>query len=81
MTEPKKIKLDTAGAILSIVGFAALLYGVSEAGSDGWDDPLVLSTVVIGVIGIAAFIIQQLKSKEPMLDFRVFKYDMFHCRA
>ncbi|MFP3877123.1 DHA2 family efflux MFS transporter permease subunit [Bacillus paralicheniformis] len=77
MTEPKKIKLDTAGAILSIVGFAALLYGVSEAGSDGWDDPLVLSTVVIGVIGIAAFIIQQLKSKEPMLDFRVFKYDMF----
>lgn len=77
MTEPKKIKLDTAGAILSVVGFAALLYGVSEAGSDGWDDPIVLSTVVIGVIGIAAFIIQQLKSKEPMLDFRVFKYDMF----
>ena len=76
--EPKKIKLDTPGAILSIVGFAALLYGVSEAGSDGFaDDPIVLSTVVIGVIGIAAFIIQQLKSKEPMLDFRVFKYDMF----
>ena len=49
---------------------AKRIRGVSEAGSDGWDDPIVLSTVVIGVIGIAAFIIQQLKSKEPMLDFR-----------
>ncbi|MBU8788487.1 MULTISPECIES: DHA2 family efflux MFS transporter permease subunit [Bacillus] len=77
MTEPKKVKLDVAGAILSIVGFASLLYGVSEAGSDGWDDPIVLTTVIVGAIGIIAFIVQQLKSKDPMLDFRVFKYDMF----
>lgn len=77
MTEPKKVKLDVSGAILSIVGFASLLYGVSEAGSDGWDDPIVLTTVVVGAIGIIAFIVQQLKSKDPMLDFRVFKYDMF----
>ncbi|QHM12416.1 Multidrug export protein EmrB [Bacillus subtilis] len=48
MVEPQKIKLDTLGAILSIVGFASLLYGVSEAGSDGWTDPIVLSTVIIG---------------------------------
>nr|MCX3330664.1 MFS transporter [Bacillus pacificus] len=33
MVEPQKIKLDTLGAFLSIVGFASLLYGVSEAGS------------------------------------------------
>ncbi|MCY8523063.1 DHA2 family efflux MFS transporter permease subunit [Bacillus atrophaeus] len=77
MVEPQKIKLDTLGAFLSIVGFASLLYGVSEAGSDGWSDPIVLSTVIIGVIAIAAFVVQQLRAEEPMLDFRVFKYDIF----
>ncbi|WEY95473.1 MFS transporter [Bacillus subtilis] len=77
MVEPQKIKLDTLGAILSIVGFASLLYGVSEAGSDGWTDPIVLSTVIIGAIAIVAFVVQQLRHDDPMLDFRVFKYDIF----
>lgn len=36
-----------------------------------------LSTVIVGVIAIAAFVIQQLRSEKPMLDFRVFKYDIF----
>ncbi|MCP6682487.1 DHA2 family efflux MFS transporter permease subunit [Bacillus nakamurai] len=77
LVEPQKIKLDSLGAILSIIGFASLLYGVSEAGSDGWGDPIVLSTVIVGIIAIAAFVIQQLRSDKPMLDFRVFKYDIF----
>ncbi|MED4884105.1 DHA2 family efflux MFS transporter permease subunit [Bacillus sp. FSL W8-1127] len=75
--EPKKIKLDYLGALLSLIGVASLLYGVSEAGTDGWTDPVVLTTIVIGLIGIVAFVIQQLTSKKPILDFRVFKYDMF----
>lgn len=77
MAEPKKIKIDLLGAFLSVTGFASLLYGVSEAGSEGWVDPVVLSTVIVGVVAITAFIFQQLKSPKPMLDFRVFKYDMF----
>lgn len=77
LVEPQKIKLDTLGAILSIVGFASLLYGVSEAGSDGWTDPIVLSTVIIAAIAIVAFVVQQLRHDDPMLDFRVFKYDIF----
>ncbi|MGG1291654.1 DHA2 family efflux MFS transporter permease subunit [Bacillus smithii] len=75
--EPKKIKLDYFGALLSLIGVASLLYGVSEAGTDGWTDSVVVTTIVIGLIGIVAFVIQQLTSKKPILDFRVFKYDMF----
>jgi EmrB/QacA subfamily drug resistance transporter len=75
--EPKKIKLDYLGAFLSLVGVASLLYGVSEAGTKGWTDSIVLTTIVIGFVGILAFIIQQMKSKKPILDFHVFKYDMF----
>ncbi|PZE21110.1 DHA2 family efflux MFS transporter permease subunit [Paenibacillus xerothermodurans] len=77
LTTPKKIKLDVYGTLFSLVGVSFLLYGVSEAGKNGWTDPIVLTTVIIGIIGIIAFIIQQLSSSNPMLDFRVFKYDMF----
>ena len=50
---------------------------MSEAGSDGWTDPIVLSTIIIGAIAIILFIFQQLKADNPMLDFRVFKYSIF----
>jgi EmrB/QacA subfamily drug resistance transporter len=75
--EPKLVRLDVFGAFLSLLGVASLLYGVSEAGSRTWSDPLVISMVIIGIIAIVAFVIQQLKSEKPLLDFRVFKYDMF----
>ncbi|SFC84885.1 drug resistance transporter, EmrB/QacA subfamily [Bacillus sp. OV322] len=75
--EPKKIKLDAFGAFLSLFGVAALLYGVSEAGSKGWSDSIVVVMIVLGLLSIAGFVIQQLKSEKPLLDFRVFKYDIF----
>jgi EmrB/QacA subfamily drug resistance transporter len=75
--EPKKVKLDFLGAFLSLVGVASLLYGVSEAGTKGWTDSIVLTTILIGFVGIVVFIIQQLKAKKPILDFHVFRYDMF----
>ncbi|WP_409299979.1 DHA2 family efflux MFS transporter permease subunit [Peribacillus sp. SCS-155] len=77
VSEPKYVRLDVLGAFLSLLGVASLLYGVSEAGTESWSDPIVILTMVIGLVSIAAFVIQQLKSEKPLLDFRVFKYDMF----
>ncbi|OXM88391.1 DHA2 family efflux MFS transporter permease subunit [Paenibacillus rigui] len=70
-------KLDTAGAIFSTIGFGALLYGFSEAGSKGWTSLEVMSMLVIGIIFIVMFIVRELTSSEPLLEFRVFKYDVF----
>ncbi|WP_026694465.1 DHA2 family efflux MFS transporter permease subunit [Peribacillus kribbensis] len=74
---PKDVKIDLLGAFLSLVGFSTLLYGVSEAGSKGWDDPLIITTTVLGVVFIVVFVLQQLNSSRPLLDFRVFKFDIF----
>lgn len=73
----KKVPLDVSGVVTSMLGVALLLYGLSEAGSKGWGDIIVVSTIVIGLISLALFVVLQLRSKKPMLDFRVFKYDMF----
>ncbi len=70
-------KLDVLGTILSTIGFGALLYGLSEAGSKGWDDEIVVITLIAGFLSIILFVLQQLRSEQPMLDFRIFRYGIF----
>ncbi|MBC1521919.1 DHA2 family efflux MFS transporter permease subunit [Listeria aquatica] len=71
------IKIDFFSIVLSSIGFGSLLYGFSAAGNDGWGDPIVVATLIVGVIVIALFIWRQLKIDNPILEFRVFKYPMF----
>ncbi|HEX7063989.1 MAG TPA: DHA2 family efflux MFS transporter permease subunit [Bacillales bacterium] len=70
-------KMDLAGIALSTVGFGALLYGFSEAGIKSWTDPLTLWGLIIGGIGVILFVWREFTTEEPMLEFRVFKYNMF----
>ncbi len=38
---------------------------------------LVYSALAVGFVSLVSFILMQLRSNQPMLDFRVFKYPMF----
>ncbi|UQZ84790.1 Multidrug export protein EmrB [Paenibacillus konkukensis] len=69
--------LDLSGAIFSTIGFGALLYGFSEAGSKGWTDVLVVCSFIIGVIFLLLFIWRELTTAQPLLNLSVFKYDVF----
>ncbi|PLR89123.1 DHA2 family efflux MFS transporter permease subunit [Bacillus sp. T33-2] len=75
--EKVDIRLDLFSLLLSSAGFGGLLYGFSSAGSEGWDDPEVYTTLIIGVIALVWFILRQLRQDRPMLNFRIFKYPMF----
>lgn len=70
-------KLDILSIILSTLGFGGFLYGFSIAGSAGWTSWQVIISMVIGGIAVAWFILRQLKLKQPILEFRVFKYKIF----
>ncbi|KEO81415.1 MFS transporter [Tumebacillus flagellatus] len=70
-------KFDSLSVILSTIGFGALLYGFSRAGSLGWSSSEVLTMISVGVAALALFTWRQLVSKEPLLDLRAFKYSMF----
>ncbi|XKF67533.1 DHA2 family efflux MFS transporter permease subunit [Virgibacillus necropolis] len=70
-------KVDYLSIVLSTLGFGGLLYGVSSAGNYGWTSIYVILSLVIGVISLTAFITRQFKLKQPILEFRVFKYKMF----
>ncbi|MCM3724834.1 DHA2 family efflux MFS transporter permease subunit [Neobacillus cucumis] len=77
VTETTNPKFDFPGLLFSTLGFGFLLYGFSEAGSDGWDSATVVVSLTVGVIFILAFIWRELTTDKPMLDLRVFKYDIF----
>ncbi|MGX4585168.1 DHA2 family efflux MFS transporter permease subunit [Paenibacillus chitinolyticus] len=77
VTKVTKPVFDFLGFVTSTIGFGSLLYGISEAGSKGWGSVPVVSTIVIGVVFIALFIVRELTAKNPLLNLRVFKYNMF----
>ncbi len=70
-------KIDIVSVILSTIGFGAVLYGFSSAGSKGWSSTEVVLSIVAGVVSLILFTWKQLVSKSPLLDLRAFKYSMF----
>lgn len=72
-----KPKFDTMGTIFSTIGFGALLYGFSSAGSNGWTSAVVIVSLVVGILFIGLFVLREMTMKNPMLNFRVFQYDIF----
>ncbi|GKV69051.1 MFS transporter [Sporosarcina sp. NCCP-2716] len=77
ITPNKPVKVDIMSIILSSIGFGGLLYGFSSAGHAGWMSLEVLGTIIIGAIALVLFVTGQLRKKEPMLDFKIYKHPMF----
>ncbi|WP_274361710.1 DHA2 family efflux MFS transporter permease subunit [Paenibacillus thermotolerans] len=77
VTQTSKPKFDMAGVIYSTLGFGGLLYGFSDAANDGWDSTRVIVSLAAGTLFLILFVIRELRTDKPILEFRVFKYDMF----
>ena len=69
-SEPKP--LDWLGAVVIGGGVAVLVFGILEAPTRGWSDPLVIGCVVVGVVMSVAFGAIELRRPHPLLDVRLF---------
>lgn len=66
-------KLDVTGAVLVTGSLASIIYGVVETTHHSWGSHLVLSWILAGVIGMAAFIFWEGKvASHPLVPFRLF---------
>lgn len=70
-------KLDILSIILSTLGFGGILFAFSTAGSAGWVSMEVILSMVLGLATLTWFILRQLKIKQPILEFRIFKDKVF----
>jgi drug resistance transporter, EmrB/QacA subfamily len=70
-------KFDLWGAVFSTIGLGCLLYGVSEAGNKGWSSTEVIAFLVVGIFSILLFLRRELSVDMPLLELRVYKYNIF----
>jgi EmrB/QacA subfamily drug resistance transporter len=67
------LSADVPGAIWSIVALGGIVFGIIEGPQRGWDDPLTIVSLALGVTGLIGFIVHQLRSRTPSLDVRLFR--------
>jgi EmrB/QacA subfamily drug resistance transporter len=79
--DPHETPLDPLGALLSIVGLSALVYGFIEAPNHGWAGGRTLLAFGIAVLALGAFGVWEHRSAHPMLDFDFFKKPAFSAGA
>src|SRR5437588_303361 len=53
--DPRRQPLDPLGAVLTMVGMAALLYGIIEAPLRGWSDARTLASFTLALVILAEF--------------------------
>lgn len=75
--DEEKTPVDWLGGLFSALGIFGFVYGITEAPSAGFADPLVLWSLIGGAVAIIAFVLWELRTKSPMLDMALFKNRAF----
>lgn len=75
--DPEHASLDPIGALLSIVGIVALVYGLIEAPDQGWASPATLISFAVAAVVLTLFVLWELHTDEPMLDMHYFRLPAF----
>jgi EmrB/QacA subfamily drug resistance transporter len=70
-------RLDLVGATLSVAGLTALVWSIIEAPSHGWTSIAIVRGFVIVAVVLAAFVIWELRTDDPMLPLRFFRNPRF----
>ena len=70
-------RLDVPGVLTGAIGLAGLTYGFTAWPAHGPGDPLVLAALALGVLGMAAFVLAERRSADPMLPLTVFQNKAF----
>ncbi|MFF7453256.1 MFS transporter [Kitasatospora sp. NPDC008115] len=66
-------RVDLGGLVLSAAGLGAAVHTLVEGPARGWTDPRVLTTAVLAVLLLVAFLLLERWIAEPMLDLRLFR--------
>jgi len=68
---------DLAGTLTFVVGLTGLVYGISRGGISGWDDSLVIGSLVVAAVLLPLFVWIEHRGSAPMLDLAIFRNRLF----
>ncbi len=70
-------RLDFPGALLVTSGLAGLTFGLTEAPNYGFGSPLILVTLIGGILALVLFIVVEVRSDHPMIPLGLFRSPTF----
>jgi DHA2 family multidrug resistance protein-like MFS transporter len=65
--------LDPVGALLSLVGLSALIFGIIQGPEDGWTSGSVIAAFLVAGVTLALFLRWERGSDHPMLPLALFR--------
>jgi EmrB/QacA subfamily drug resistance transporter len=69
--------LDIAGLVLGTTGLLALTYGLIEANTKGWTDPVILGALGSAAVLLVAFLVWEARNPHAMLPLSFFRIPSF----
>jgi EmrB/QacA subfamily drug resistance transporter len=70
-------QVDAPGVLTISVGLGALVLALVEGNSWGWGSAPVLALLATSAVALVAFAVAEVRSPEPMVDFRFFRSKSF----
>jgi EmrB/QacA subfamily drug resistance transporter len=70
-------RLDLPGLLASGIGLFALTYALIEANTYGWTSGRIVGLFAVAAVGLAVFVLLELRQRVPMLDLSLFKNGTF----
>ena len=71
--KPELGGLDVAGALLSVSGLGALVFGVIEGPDRGWSSPVVIVAVIGGLVLTGLFVAREQRTRQPLFDVGILR--------
>jgi EmrB/QacA subfamily drug resistance transporter len=65
--------LDLPGLGLASAGLLGVVWGLVNGNADGWTSPAIVASLSAGVALLVAFVMWELRTREPMLPMRFFR--------
>lgn len=63
--------LDVPGAVTSVAGLSALVYGLTHAASTSWGDATTVTYLAVGAALLVAFVVIETRVAHPLLPMRI----------
>jgi EmrB/QacA subfamily drug resistance transporter len=69
--------LDLLGTATFVAGLTGLVLGISRGGLSGWNDPVVIASLVAAAVLLPLFVLIEHRARAPMLDLSIFNDRLF----
>ncbi|MER8183447.1 MFS transporter [Kitasatospora sp. NPDC094015] len=66
-------RFDLPGALTATVGATLVVFTLVQAPVSGWTSPLILTSAVVGLALVAAFVAIEARSADPLMPLRLFR--------